>query len=361
MNSICRLIQNKHFAGLSEKPEPQTSRGAHRPTLRSPVRVHVSPCSPTDGRQEDTLPKFDKGFLSPNHLPFSPRLLSRQSPTRLFPPVLSPSPVRSPLYSPDRQNIFLGRGSFGKVTLCKYKGNSIAVKMIRSESHVAGEENLIGIHHLHLVQIYHVSRVLDGTIVMMEFAGHCNLQQVLDTKSELDFRRRLSFCIQIVTGLCHCHCNHIVHGDVKPANVIVSPQGVCKLGDFGHSSRTREEETDFYNRPSKDIVGTAAYAAPEVLRGSCPGQSSDVYSFGVLLWQVHTREIPFSGEHPHVVIYKVVNYGTRPKFQDCLLPVLSRFARVAEDCWRELPSQRIDTSQALSALRVIMQSIKDGN
>lgn len=113
-----------------------------------------------------------------------------------------------------------------------------------------------------------------------------------------------SFCSQIVSGLRHCHQHLIVHGDVKPANVIVSPLGICKLGDFGHSIDLRKLDETKSTHPPVDIVGTAAYAAPEVLRGSCPTPSSDMYSFGILLWQVETREIPFAGEHPHVIIYK---------------------------------------------------------
>lgn len=121
----------------------------------------------------------------------------------------------------------------------------------------------------------------------------------------MNFSKSLfSFCSQIASGLRHCHQHLIVHGDVKPANVIVSPLGICKLGDFGHSIDLGKLDTDTPTHPLVDIVGTAAYAAPEVLRGSCPTPSSDMYSFGILLWQVETREIPFSGEHPHVIIYK---------------------------------------------------------
>lgn len=80
--------------------------------------------------------------------------------------------------------------------------------------------------------------------------------------------------------------------------------GICKLGDFGFSLRM-DDQQDNLPCQTKDLVGTAAYAAPEVLRGCRPSPASDVYSFGILLWQVQTREVPFAGEHPHVIIYKV--------------------------------------------------------
>lgn len=89
---------------------------------------------------------------------------------------------------------------------------------------------------------------------------------------------------------------------MKPANVIVSPHGICKLGDFGHSILETSEDL-----PTEDVVGTVAYAAPEVLRGSRPTPEADMYSYGICLWQVETKELPFAGEHPHVIIYKVKN------------------------------------------------------
>lgn len=120
------------------------------------------------------------------------------------------------------------------------------------------------------------------------------------------FEISCSFCAQIASGLRHCHQNLIVHGDVKPANVMVSPMGICKLGDFGNSIKLDVNATGSqHTRPAEDIVGTAAYAAPEIIRGLCSTPSSDMYSFGILLWQMETREMPFAGEHPHVIMYKV--------------------------------------------------------
>lgn len=82
--------------------------------------------------------------------------------------------------------------------------------------------------------------------------------------------------------------------------------GICKLGDFGHSIKCDARPTDnWLPHAHDDVVGTVVYAAPEVLKGSFPTPQSDVYSFGILLWQVETRSLPFAGEHPHVVIYKV--------------------------------------------------------
>ncbi|KFM65994.1 Serine/threonine-protein kinase-transforming protein, partial [Stegodyphus mimosarum] len=193
----------------------------------------------------------------------------------------------------------------------------------------------------------------------MEFAGHCNLQQILNSKSEFDFPRRLSFCSQIISGLQHCHTHGIVHGDIKPANVIVSPYGICKLGDFGHSIRHAVEIKPLSQ--DDEFIGTAAYAAPEVLKGNAPTPLSDIYSFGILLWQVQTREVPFGGEHPHVIIYKVVHYTLRPIFKESLNPCIRQYASLAQRCWDDSPSNRPNSSEVYEILKEIIHIMKDLN
>ncbi|GIY07879.1 hypothetical protein CEXT_307101 [Caerostris extrusa] len=331
-------------------------------TWRPLPTIHVSPGSPKKTlktRKIDAafLQAAGKGCLDSPQMPFSPRLLSKPA-THLSPSFQYPTPTKSPLYKLDRKNGFLGRGSFGNVTLCVYKDSKFAMKVTRQDSGQVGEKNFLKIRHPHLVAILHISHVTDKTLIFMEFAGHCNLQQVLDTKSELDFQRRISFCMQVLSGLRHCHRQRIVHADVKPANVIVSPHGVCKLGDFGHSFCLESMASKTPALTPEDVVGTAAYAAPEVLRGAWPTYSSDVYSFGILLWQVQSREIPFAGEHPHVIIYKVAHYGARPSFGEVNDPIIGKYAEVAKLCWHDEPKERLDSSQALEMLQEIVQRIK---
>lgn len=323
--------------------------------------IKISPASPTC-----KIPTITK-LLDENSnrksagysglLPFSPKL-TFNSPQYASPGYEGSMPMNSPLYLSDRKGVFLGRGSFGNVTLCTYKGKKFALKVTQEGLSCIGEHNFVNIRHPHLISILHVAHILDKVFICMEFAGHCNLQQVLDTKSELDFPRRLSFCIQIASGLRHCHQRRIVHGDVKPANVIVSPYGKCKLGDFGHSINL-----DSINKSEvvlqHDIVGTAAYAAPEVLRGALPNLPSDIYSFGILLWQVQTRELPFAGEHPHVIIYKVANYGARPEFETCITGgPCDPYEETVKRCWHENPAKRLNATEVLRNLQNIEQNIK---
>ncbi|XP_015915162.1 serine/threonine-protein kinase mos [Parasteatoda tepidariorum] len=358
--SFSRLIASENFKEL--RPEKIEARKNIRRSFKKLnwniedlPDVRISPSSPASATQDQfgVMSKIkeagNSGFLS---LPFSPKLnlsLKYESPT-----YKQPTPMRSPLYAFERKGVFLGRGSFGNVTLCTYKGSKIALKVIHDKTTFIGERNFINIRHPHLVSILHITTLLDKVFICMEFAGQCNLQQILDTKSELDFPRRLSFTIQIALGLRHCHQRRIVHGDVKPANVIVSPFGVCKLGDFGHSFKLDSFVNNLWMQ-NEDVIGTAFYAAPEVLRGASPTLFSDIYSFGILLWQVHTRELPFAGEHPHVIIYKVAHYGFRPMFQ---APSCDAYEETAKCCWSEEPSLRLNIAAVIHKLQEIKKNVQ---
>lgn len=364
--SFSRLIASESFLEFlpnKSKCENEGRRKMRDLSSRSPPTIRISQSNnPSDqelfSEQDSFLKSSGKGYLDINQLPFSPSLLNCKSPNYLSPNYRQPTPTKSPLYNTTRHSSFLGRGSFGNVTLCVYKGSKFALKVTHQKASSIGERNFLRMRHPHLVTILHIAQVSDKVFVCMDFAGYCNLQQVLDTKSELDFPRRLSFCIQIISGLRHCHQHQIVHGDVKPANVIVSPYGICKLGDFGHSISLDSISTDGPLLPPEEIIGTVAYAAPEVLRGARPSPASDMYSFGILLWQVKTRELPFAREHPHVIIYKVAHYGCRPVFINDGDGVSSSYSEIARLCWDRNPSKRLTSIHASNELQEVMRLIK---
>ena len=90
----------------------------------------------------------------------------------------------------------------------------------------------------------------------------------------------------------------MLHLDVKPANVLVTSKGICKLGDFGCSVSMVKSGTPVGSKAF--LVGTPGYQAPELLLGKSPAAACDVYSLGILLWQLDSREAPYAGQHPQV-------------------------------------------------------------
>ena len=121
-------------------------------------------------------------------------------------------------------------------------------------------------------------------------------------------------------ALAHCHKRGVLHLDVKPANVLVSRRGVCKLGDFGCSIVTSKKRVSSGNKAF--LVGTPGYQAPELLLGKVPTAACDVYSLGLLFWQLDSREVPYARQHPQVYhvtkvaieVYQAIEVTNHPSF-----------------------------------------------
>ncbi|KXZ47521.1 hypothetical protein GPECTOR_34g680 [Gonium pectorale] len=149
------------------------------------------------------------------------------------------------------------------------------------------------------------------TQIVMEYCDRGSLQRAIDKNlfrassrwnARVALRALLRTAREVAQGMCHLHASQIVHGDLKPGNVLLKSSRadrrgfVAKVGDFG-LSRLLHGADRSHLECEPDGTGTLAYMAPEVLNGSmCP--AADVYSFGVLLWQLVTGERPFADVHP---------------------------------------------------------------
>ncbi|KAI4905171.1 hypothetical protein NFI96_001208 [Prochilodus magdalenae] len=229
----------------------------------------------------------------------------------------------------------VGSGGFGLVFKGTYFGETVAVKHVRrarnklaSRQSFWAELNAAHLRHENLVRVIAATtmtmtttralgeecagEVEEGHVgtILMEFAGDLNLQQVIYGGAEpLPSEVCVRYAADIASALRHLHAHGVVHLDLKPANVLVSRAGVCKLADFGCSLQL---ERDSEGRTC-EIGGTYTHRAPELLKGECITVQADVFSFGVTLWQLFTRELPYDGERQHVIIYAVVAYGLRPE------------------------------------------------
>ena len=251
-----------------------------------------------------------------------------------------------------RLTTLLGTGGFGSV----YKGFlgeiPVAVKRMHAQTKnesakdesFKAELNTLTLKHPNIVAALTASAAdsLDGAFIIMEFAGDRNLYQVINNLDEpMDHFRRVRYSADLAKALRYIHSTCVVHLDVKPSNIIVSPDDVCKLGDFG-CCQIVEEGTGIVTPTQRShLTGTFAYRAPELLRGEPPSTKADIYAFGVTLWQMLTRELPYGNENQHVVIFAVVAYNLRPTLpppsDD---PVQMCFSDLFVQCWDADPQAR---------------------
>lgn len=151
--------------------------------------------------------------------------------------------------------------------------------------------------HPNIVQVYDTGVDHDRYFIVMECVEGRSGAQLLKAGGILDSAATVEIGVQACAGLEYAHRHGIIHRDVKPGNLMVTggPAGggemTCKLTDFGIAKAV--EQTRITQVGS--VVGTAAYLAPELVRGEEATAATDVYSLGVVLYQFLTGRLPYEG------------------------------------------------------------------
>jgi len=115
---------------------------------------------------------------------------------------------------------------------------------------------------------------------------------------------------QVLTALEYSHRAGVVHRDVKPGNIMVTPNGQVKVMDFGIARAVSDSSASIAE--TSTIVGTAQYFSPEQARGEAVDARTDLYSTGIVLFEMLTARAPFTGDNPVAVAYQHVNQQPLP-------------------------------------------------
>ena len=163
----------------------------------------------------------------------------------------------------------------------------------------------------------------------------------------------------IASGLAYLHSVGVVHGDVKPANVLLKsladdPAGrgwVAKLADFGLSRVLDTKAT----HASTLNFGTLAFMPPELIRDGRCSPAADVYSFGMVMWELWSGGAAFAGTPPPALFYKVAFEGARPEPLGGGVP--PEYVALMHACWAAEPGARPSAGGVVRALRPLAGSI----
>lgn len=190
----------------------------------------------------------------------------------------------------------LGQGTEGSVFVARdtLLGRQVAMKTLRvaevGETRGVEEARLLAsLEHPNIVRVYHARRHLGVWYVVYEYLAGGSLQALLDRVGALPLQQALELLGQAAAGLSFAHGRGILHRDIKPHNLLLSRQGVVKLGDFGLAFDARGE------RRLQNLVGTPAFLAPEVWQGEPATSASDVFSLGVCSFLLISGRLPFVG------------------------------------------------------------------
>jgi HAMP domain-containing protein len=147
------------------------------------------------------------------------------------------------------------------------------------------------ISHANVIRVHDLVEAGGLRCLSMEYIPGTTLLEVLKQHGKLGLAPGLQVAKQLCRGLAAVHSEGIVHRDLKPQNIMVLPNGIVKLMDFGISSGQRSD----HEASDKAVEGTPAYMSPEQCRGEEPSHLSDLYSLGVVLWEMFAGSMPFTG------------------------------------------------------------------
>jgi hypothetical protein len=165
------------------------------------------------------------------------------------------------------------------------------------------------IDHPNVIRVIDVGKFEDRYYLVMEYVAGDTLDRIIEVERRLSLERATRFIREIASGLAAAHRAGIIHRDVKPGNVIVSPDGKPHLTDFGLARHT---ETKKGLTIEGTFLGTPEYASPEQVEGKKLDHRTDLYSLGVTYYQLLSGTLPFLGESSMEIAIKRTKEDPRP-------------------------------------------------
>ncbi len=196
--------------------------------------------------------------------------------------------------------------------------------------------------HPSIINLYDVG-IEEGNVayLVMEYVTGQTLQQVL-SESPIPFPRACAWIADLAGALSRAHRAGIIHGDVKPANILVTEDGNVKLGDFGIARFATQVSG------SGRLMGTPAYLSPEQIRGEPQNTRSDLFSLGIVLYQMLTGVPPFEGSSVGAVCAQILSAEPVPPTQrNPGLP--AGIDHVILRCLAKSPADRYPSAESFAA------------
>lgn len=182
--------------------------------------------------------------------------------------------------------------------------------------------------------------------IAMEYVEGMSLRQKL-AGGALPIDDVLSLTLQLSRGLEAAHQQGVVHRDIKPGNIIITPTGTLKILDFGVAKSSRETSmTD-----AAHIVGSVAYMSPEQITGDTIDERTDIWSLGVVVFEMLAGRHPFRGEAPAAIMYSIAHEppADLPELRPETPPVLLEACRLC------LEKPKVLRPQSMSDIRAMLE------
>jgi serine/threonine protein kinase len=251
----------------------------------------------------------------------------------------------------------VGRGAHGTVHRGRSRdraGRIVAVKRLTGGADGADldrlrreAETLAGLGHPAVVSLLEVVDDPDGgTALVLPWAPGGSLEDVLRRDGRLPWPRVADVGARLASALASAHGAGILHGDVKPANVLLGVEGEPRLADFGTARLVADEEAR--------VAGTAEYVDPAVaVDGATPSPRSDVYALGVVLFRALAGQLPHAGGSPEATV-AAADPGVHPPLADLVDGAPPALVEAVERAMARDPERR---PASVQQLQVVLESV----
>ncbi len=230
-------------------------------------------------------------------------------------------------------------------------GRMVAVKVLRPE-YIRDPGFLVNFHReaqnaaklsdSYIVAVYDFGQDKGRPYIVMEWVPGSDLRSVISEEGKITIGQAVRYAIQICSAVGAAHRAGIVHGDLKPGNILITSNKQAKVTDFGLARALGESAMD----EGEVVWGTPAYFAPEQASGSQVLPATDVYAIGIILYEILTGHVPFVGVDDQDVARKQLYEAHVPV--DRINPVIPEpLARIVDAAMAKNPNERFLTADHL--------------
>jgi serine/threonine-protein kinase len=199
------------------------------------------------------------------------------------------------------------------------------------------------LRHPNIVTVYDLGEQDGFPYIVMEYLSGDPLDRLIQSGKSQPLAYKLKILEQVCYALAYAHRNDVIHRDVKPANVIVQPDGIVKLLDFGIA---RQEKDESRLTRTGSVIGTLQYMAPERLRNAAFDGRSDIFSVGIMMFQLLTGQLPFTGDY--AIVHKILT-ERHPPLSQYLEKYPSALDGILDHALAKSPDDRYSTADELAA------------
>ena len=272
----------------------------------------------------------------------------------------------------------LGQGGMGAVYLAENRrvNKKVALKFLSTEyvtdnwakrQLIKEAQAVAMLDHPNICAVYDFEEIESHSFIVMQYIEGQTLADLIRKKS-LDSGQMLSLAQQITNALAAAHAHGIIHRDIKPKNIMVTPAEQVKVLDFGLAKtiqKNLEDGTESISQLSRDglLVGTIAYMSPEQLRGEKLDYRSDIFSLGTVLYEMVSGRNPFAhkantkGSKSNAEVISSIMGDQPPALRQISINCPRGFDPVVGKCLRK---DRAERYQSAAELLIDLDNLQKG-